>query len=137
MHEIPGSGLFLDDKLTWKCHITETNKKIIMYAGIFSKMKHLLPGECRNTLYNSFVFSRLNYGTEVYVNAGTNFIQNHPPLGQSPSTQLEGSKNSPPGTIIVYKNPPLGTKQGIKKSHPWDIKSENFTNVSSINSDTI
>ena len=46
--------LFLDDQLTWKHHITETNKKIIKYAGIFRKIRHLLPEECRNTLYNSF-----------------------------------------------------------------------------------
>ena len=26
-------------------------------------------------------------------------------------TQLEGSKNPSPGTIIVYENPPLRTKQ--------------------------
>ena len=60
--------------LTWKRHITETNKKIIKYAGIFSKMRHLLPDECRNTLYKSFDFSRLNYLTEVYVNTETKFL---------------------------------------------------------------
>ena len=42
-------------------------------------------------------------------NAGINFIQNHPP-----GTRLEGRKNRPPGTIIVYKNHPLGTEQGVK-----------------------
>ena len=68
-----GLGLFLDDQLTWKHHITETNKKIIKYAGIFSKIRHLLPEECRNTLYNSFVFSRLNYSIEVYVKKKRNF----------------------------------------------------------------
>ena len=62
-------GLFLNDQLTWKHHIRETNKKIIKYyAGIFGKMRHLFPEECHNTLYNSFVFSRLNYGIEIYVN---------------------------------------------------------------------
>ena len=66
--------LFLDDQLTWKHHITETNKKIIKYAGIFSKLGHSLPEECHNTLYNSFVFSRLNYGIEVYVNTEKKFL---------------------------------------------------------------
>ena len=66
-------GLFLDDQLTWERHITETNKKIIKCERIFSKIRHLLPEECRNTLYNSFVFSRLNYGIEVYVNTERNF----------------------------------------------------------------
>ena len=54
--------LILDDKLTWKDHITEINNKIIKYTGIFCKIRHLLPEECRFALYNSFVFSRLNYG---------------------------------------------------------------------------
>ena len=67
-------GLILDDQLTWKHHITETNKKIIKYAGIFSKIRHLLPEECRNTLYNSFVFSRLNYCIEIYVNTEKKFL---------------------------------------------------------------
>ena len=48
-------------------------------------------------------------GFETKCYAGINFIQNHPP-----GTRLERSKNSPPGTTIVHKNPPLGTKQGIK-----------------------
>ena len=50
--------------------------------------------------------------------AGINFIQNHPPPGQTPGTRLEGSKNPPPGTIIVYKNPSPGTKQGVKSPTP-------------------
>ena len=45
-----------------------------MYAGIFSKVRHLLPEGCGDTLYNSFVFSRLNYGIEVYVNTENKFL---------------------------------------------------------------
>ena len=55
---------------------------------------------------------------ELITNAGINFIQNHPPPGQTPGTRLEGSKNPPPGTIIVYKNPSPGTKQGVKSPTP-------------------
>ena len=54
----------------------------------------------------------------LFCNAGINFIQNHPPPGQTPGTRLEGSKNPPPGTIIVYKNPSPGTKQGVKSPTP-------------------
>ena len=64
------------------------------------------------------------------LNASIDFIQNHPP-----GTRLEESKNSPPGTIIVYKNPSLETTES-QKPNPQDIKLENFTNIS-INSDTI
>ena len=47
---------------------------MIKYTGIFSKLRHLLPKECRMTLYNSFVFSRLNYGVEVYANTNMKFL---------------------------------------------------------------
>ena len=58
------------------------------------------------------------------------------PPGQTLRKRLEGSKTPPPETITVYKNPPLGTEQGVKNPHPRDLKLENFTNIS-INSDTI
>ena len=63
-------GMILDDQLTWEKHITDVTKKIVKYTGIFSKERHLIPEECRLTLRNSFVFSRLNYGIEVYANTG-------------------------------------------------------------------
>ena len=68
-------GMILDDQLTWEKHITEVNKKIVKYTGIFSKVRHLIPEECRLTLYNSFVFSRLNYGIEVYANTEAKFLR--------------------------------------------------------------
>ena len=58
--------------------------------------------------------------------------QLHPkpsPWDKFPGHDLKGTKTLPLGTIILYKNPPLGTKQGVKSSHPWDIKPKNFTNV--------
>ena len=70
-----------------------------------------------------------------YVNcAAINLIQNHPP-GTTLGTRLEGGKNPPPGTIIVYNTLPSGQNRE-SKAHPRDIKLENFTNVSK-NSDTI
>ena len=36
------------------------------------------------------------------------------PWDKSPGHDLKGAKTLPPGTIIVYKTPPLGTKQGVK-----------------------
>ena len=40
------------------------------------------------------------------------------PTTQTPGTRLERSKNPPPGTIIVHKTPPLGTKQGVRSPTP-------------------
>ena len=67
--------MILEDQLTWEKLITEVNKKIVKYTGIFNRVRHLIPEECRLTLYNSFVFSRLNYGIEVYANTKVKFLK--------------------------------------------------------------
>ena len=66
--------LIIDHQLTWNKHNTELNKKVVKYTGIFSKLRDLLPKACRMTLYNSFVFSRLNYGVEVYAKTNMKFL---------------------------------------------------------------
>ena len=67
--------MIFNDQLTWEKHTTEVNKKIVKYTGIFSEVRHLIPEEFRLTLYNSFVFSRLNYGIEVYANTEAKFLK--------------------------------------------------------------
>ena len=59
-------GVILDSKLTWGSYIKELNQKLIKYTGIFSKVRYCLPMACRKTVYNAFVSSRLNYGSEIY-----------------------------------------------------------------------
>ena len=71
-------GLLLDHKLTWESHIKELNKKLIKYTGIFSKSRHCLPVSCCHTVYNAFISSRLNYGSEIYTNTTKKFIR--PPI---------------------------------------------------------
>ena len=68
-------GLILDGNLTWESHIKELNKKLIQYTGIFSKIGHCLPMTCCKTVYNAFIFSRLNYGSEIYANTTKKYIQ--------------------------------------------------------------
>ena len=68
-------GLILDHKLTWETHIKELNKKLVQYTGIFSKIRHCLPVPCRHKVYNAFISSRLNYGSEIYKNTTRKFIQ--------------------------------------------------------------
>ena len=61
-------GLILDANLTWKSHIKELNQKLIKYTGIFSKVRYYLQSTSRKTVYDAFIFSRLNYGSEIYIN---------------------------------------------------------------------
>ena len=67
-------GLLLNSKLTWENHIQELNKKPVKYTGIFSKVRHYLPITCRKTVCNVFIFSRLNSGSEIYINTTKKYI---------------------------------------------------------------
>ena len=67
-------GLLLDSKLILENHIQDLNKKLVKYTGIFSKVRHYLPITCRKTVYNAFIFSRLNYGSEIYLNTTKKYI---------------------------------------------------------------
>ena len=58
-------GIILDDKFSWKEQITELNRKIVKYTGIFSKLRYILPLKYRIILYNTFIFSRLNNGVGI------------------------------------------------------------------------
>ena len=62
-------------KLTCDSHIQELNKKLVKYTGIFSKIRYCLLLTCRHTVYNAFISSKLNYGSEIYVNTPKKFIQ--------------------------------------------------------------
>ena len=68
-----------------------------------------------------------------YCNASINFTQNHP-QDKSPGHNLKGAKI--PWDNHCVQKPSPRDKTESQKPHPWDIKLENFTNVS-INSDTI
>ena len=68
-------GLILDSKLTWDLQIKETKKKITKYCSIFSKVRHFLPKRCRLELYSAFIFPRLNYGIEIYLNTTKSYIK--------------------------------------------------------------
>ena len=61
-------GLISDSKLTWDLQMKETKKKITKYFSIFSKVSHFSQKRCRLELYNAFIFSRFNYGIEIYLN---------------------------------------------------------------------
>ena len=43
--------------------------KIIRYAAIFRKVRHLLPKNCLQSLYNAFIQCKIDYGIEIYGDA--------------------------------------------------------------------
>ena len=65
----------MDRSLTFETHTKELNQKLVKYAGIFSKIRHFLPVSCRKIVYNAFIASRLNYGSEIYMRTSKRHIQ--------------------------------------------------------------
>ena len=63
-------GVFLDEIMTWKNHISCVESKISKNLGILYKARSLLNKECMKQLYFSFVHSYLNYGNIAW--ASTN-----------------------------------------------------------------
>ena len=68
-------GVHLDNKLTFKEHITKICEKIKKYVGIFYHVRHLLPRKCLRVLYFSFIYSYLYYCAEVYGNVPNTSIK--------------------------------------------------------------
>ena len=62
-------GLIMDDRLTWKYHISELTKKLNKSIGIIFKIKKLCSQRILMSLYFSLVHSYLNYGACVWGNA--------------------------------------------------------------------
>ena len=59
-------GIIMDDRLTWKHHITELSKKLSRSIGIIYKMKTLCPQHVLLSIYFSLVHSHLSYGACVW-----------------------------------------------------------------------
>ena len=65
-------GSELDHNVPQEFQIHDLDKQLVEYAGIFSKIRHILPLQCRIILSNAFIFSRLNYGIELYADLNSN-----------------------------------------------------------------
>ena len=68
-------GVILYRNLTFETHTKELNQKLVKYTGMFSKIRHFLPVSCRKIVYNAFISSGLNYGSEIYVRTSKRHIQ--------------------------------------------------------------
>ena len=59
-------GIILDENLSWKNHINMLSNKISKVIGVMYKLKNVLPEYILLILYNSLIFSHLNYGLFVW-----------------------------------------------------------------------
>ena len=67
-------GLILDNKLSWKDHITELSKKLSRAVGLLYKIRHMCPSSALRSLYYSLFNSHLAYGLVLWGNANRSNI---------------------------------------------------------------
>ena len=67
-------GLLLDERLSWKYHLSELTKKLARTCGMFFKIRNLLPLDVLICLYNALFLSFLQYGLIVWGQAYASYI---------------------------------------------------------------
>ena len=65
-------GIFLDEKLCWKNHISEKSKQISKVIGIMNKLKNYLPLKVLRTIYQSLIQSNILYGLIIWGKINSN-----------------------------------------------------------------
>jgi exonuclease III len=59
-------GVIVDEKMTWKSHITAIKIKMSRYIGIMYRLRGVLPIQARKQIFHSFVQSHLNYCSLIW-----------------------------------------------------------------------
>ena len=54
-------GIIIDSNLTWKPHTDNVTKKVAKSVGIIKRVRHCLPVDTLNTLYNTLILPYINY----------------------------------------------------------------------------
>ena len=66
-------GLYVDETLRWYTHIQQLSLQLARYAGIFYRIRNLIPRETLRMLYHSLILSRLQYGILIWGNAAKKY----------------------------------------------------------------
>ena len=59
-------GLIVDENLYWNAHVDYVCMPLVKFFGIFNHVKHFVSKRIARQLYFSLIYSRINYGIEVY-----------------------------------------------------------------------
>ena len=62
-------GLNVDETLLWSTHIQQLSLQLARQAGIFYRIRNLVPKETLRILYHILMLSRIQYGILIWRNA--------------------------------------------------------------------
>ncbi len=95
-------GVTLDENLNWEEHLRETNKAIIKTANAFKILKHPVPQTTKPLLYHAYIYSKIQYGIEVYGKASATTIKKVQ-IHQNRALKILFSKDYYTPTKLLYK----------------------------------
>lgn len=85
-------GIYLDQNLNWKAHISKLKKELSTIIGFLYHMRDLLDNKTKMMLYNALFHTKLTYAIETW--------------GSSSKTQLKQLQSTQNRALkIVYKKP--------------------------------
>ena len=68
-------GVILDEKLNWEAHIKHLAMELTKTIGAFNIIKNYIPEKNKKQLYYAYVYSKIQYGIEVYGHAKTSYLR--------------------------------------------------------------
>ena len=68
-------GIYLDESLSWKAHISHINKKISRALFAIKQIKHVFPYEILQTLYHALIFPHIEYGIIAWGSASSSILR--------------------------------------------------------------
>ena len=80
-------GIFLDENLNWKKHISMLSSKLRRATGALAKLRHFVPPKTLTSVYNAIFNSHLNYGNQICVQ-NENSITNRIFILQKSATRI-------------------------------------------------
>ena len=65
-------GVFIDEKLNWKFHLTQLSTKLIRANSMLALIRHHVPKQTLLSIYHGVFSSHLNYGCQIWGQAINN-----------------------------------------------------------------
>ena len=75
--EVEYLGLTLDENMNWRTRINKLCSNVAWYFSVFFNIRSYMPEKLRKTLYYAFIYSRIQYGIEVYGSAAKQLLINY------------------------------------------------------------
>jgi hypothetical protein len=85
-------GVYLDDKLNWKSHITSKCNSIVKIVGILSRVKHYVPASVLRNIYSTLIVPHINYGITAWGNCKSAELKRMKLLQKKAIRIITGSK---------------------------------------------